>query len=100
MTTATRSTCRSCRAPIVWALTSKGRLMPIDADPVDGGNISLVEITTMQDWEPRLMAVVHPERQASLLDDGEQHVAHFTTCPQADEHRRPRTTRVGEWGLE
>jgi Holliday junction resolvasome RuvABC endonuclease subunit len=33
--------CRSCGAPIEWALTEKGRPIPIDVQPVPDGNILL-----------------------------------------------------------
>ncbi len=35
------SRCHACRAPIVWALTEAGRRMPVDVDPVDGGELEL-----------------------------------------------------------
>lgn len=57
------SRCRTCRARIVWLKTSAGKNMPCDADTV----------------EP------HDE----LFEYG-RHVSHFTTCAQADQHRRPR----------
>ncbi len=35
------SLCRDCQAPIVWALTDAGRRMPVDAQPVAGGELEL-----------------------------------------------------------
>ena len=35
--------CRSCRRPILWAETEKGRRIPIDPQPVTDGNIVLHE---------------------------------------------------------
>lgn len=55
--------CRSCNARIVFLPTSSGKSMPIDADTVEA-------------------------------DDEEfeygRHVSHFSTCKQANQHRRPR----------
>jgi hypothetical protein len=36
--------CRSCDAPITWAVTRKGRRIPLDPEPVAGGNIKVQEI--------------------------------------------------------
>lgn len=55
--------CRSCGAQIIWFNTDKGRNVPIDAESVKP-----------EDTE------YHYGR----------HVAHFATCPNADQHRRPR----------
>lgn len=76
--------CRSCRRPITWAITRNGKRMPMDAVPVDDGDwrIELV------DGERRIVRIVPggPE-----LDPGvERYSSHFVTCPNADEHRRPR----------
>lgn len=56
--------CKTCRARIVWLQTATGKNMPVDADTV----------------EP------HDE----IFEYG-RHVSHFTTCPQAKQHRKPRT---------
>ena len=69
------SKCRSCGADIVWAKTTKGKAIPLDPAPVEGGNIYL-----------------SADDVALVTTPGERplHVSHFTTCPQAAEHRRPR----------
>lgn len=56
--------CSSCRARIIWLKTRTGKNMPVDADTVEP-----------QDTE------FHPESD---------HVSHFATCPNADQHRRAR----------
>jgi len=72
--------CKSCGAAIRWAQTENGRAIPLDADPVAGGNIELTTVTN------RHGAVVEVAR---ISQDGEWQ-SHFVSCPQADEHRRPR----------
>lgn len=72
--------CRSCGASVYWVLTGSGALMPVDVDPVDGGNVRFVA----QD----LVEVVGPLE--AELGDRPLFVSHFATCPNADEHRRPR----------
>lgn len=56
--------CKSCRARIIWLKTAAGKNMPVDADTV----------------EPD-----HDE-----FDAAKGHVSHFSTCPDANKHRRPR----------
>ena len=70
--------CRSCGAPIVWAKTSRGLSMPLDAAPVVDGNVAIRD---------GVAVVVDP---GGLFDErpGEvRYVAHFATCPQAAQHR-------------
>lgn len=74
--------CRSCGAPILWALTPKGLRMPLDVEPHPEGNVLLVG-----DGECRPLTAAevtsgaHPEQR---------HRAHFATCPHAAQHRRRR----------
>lgn len=67
------SRCTSCGAAIVWARTDTGRSMPLDPDPVEGGNVQL--------GADGVARVVGP-----LF--GGTHKSHFATCPQAAQHRR------------
>jgi len=72
--------CRSCAAPIYWAITTDGKRMPVDAEPVLGGNIDL-------DFNLPISAHVVPkgsQHKASL------YTSHFVTCPNATTHRRKR----------
>lgn len=73
------SACRSCGAEVFWAVTTSGKRMPVDAEPVQGteGNVYIVE------GDPPLAVVgTHTE--------GPTYTSHFATCPQASQHRRPR----------
>ena len=80
MTTPSRATCRSCGAPILWVVSAaSGKAMPVDADPVEDGNVTLDGLT----------ATVHPAGQGDLLGDaGPRYRSHFATCKDADEWRR------------
>lgn len=75
------SRCRSCGAPIVWAVTERGRRMPLDAQPVVAGNI---EVSRRPDGA--ILATVRAEAQG----EAQRYVSHFSTCPQAGQHRRRR----------
>lgn len=78
--------CRSCKAPVRWAVTDSGTAIPLDAEPVDGGNIRLAG-ARVPGGTPR--AVIVPDaRRAEFA--GELYVAHFATCPDAGQHRRRR----------
>lgn len=76
--------CRSCKAPIQWAVTAGGKRIPIDRDMVVGGNLRLKRRSATS---PPL-AVIVPK--ADRIDGEWLYVSHFATCPYADQHRRPR----------
>lgn len=63
--------CRSCRAEIVWLVTPKGKKMPIDAD-------YMALRYDMDEAEPAFSWEAHHEG------------VHWGTCPNANEHRKPR----------
>ncbi len=70
--------CSKCGAPIVWAKHFKtGKANPIDADPVEKGNIVLNDDGTYR--------VVAPD--APIRDGAKLFVSHFMTCPNAKDFR-------------
>jgi hypothetical protein len=74
--------CRSCKAPIIWATSVKGKPIPLDYEPTSGGNLVLVDGVArspqLGDEEPFL-----------------QYISHFATCPDAEQHRgHPRQKPV------
>jgi hypothetical protein len=69
------TSCRDCGARIIWARTSKGKNMPVNALPSSNGNVRLTR-------EDRVLAEVLPEPGLGL------HVSHFVTCPSADKRRQ------------
>lgn len=86
MTDYRRATCSSCPATIIWAVTTGGKLMPVDAEPnPDRGNVELVLLPAGQRHPT---AVVHG--QPPLMAEHPLHLSHFATCPNAEDHRRGR----------
>lgn len=59
--------CRSCNAIIGWLRTATGKSMPVDFGSIRDDDIP------------------------STIFDPSRHKSHFSTCPQANQHRR--TTR-------
>lgn len=78
--------CRSCRAPIVMAVTVNGKNMPVDAFLDPNGNVSLY------DEAGKTRAVVVPKNKlaATRAAGHKLHLPHFATCPKASEWRRGR----------
>lgn len=74
--------CRSCNAPVVWASTKHGKSMPVDAEPVDDGNVELAYNGSLA-VPPVASVLTGP----SLLG-GPLRKSHFATCPDAEEWRR------------
>lgn len=74
------STCRSCG--------DADRPVPLDADPVDDGNVELTSEVRPTAHGSARVAVVHAPGQTALFDDRPvRYVAHFVTCPDADTWR-------------
>lgn len=64
-----RGQCRSCKKVVLWALTDKSKLMPVDPGEV-GGNANIMLYRDL--FEQLRVRVVKP---------GEgKHYAHFVTC--------------------
>jgi hypothetical protein len=75
--------CTSCKAEIRWAITAGGHPMPLDVDPVTDGNLRL-DLDDRAEGMPRVVVVPPSSREP-----GEWlYVAHFRSCPFADQHRR------------
>lgn len=75
------SECRSCNAAIIWTTTKKGKKMPIDAEPAGKGPFIL------EPPEEDPIAVFIGEKDPYT---GERFTSHFSTCPNAEQHRRSR----------
>jgi hypothetical protein len=73
------STCRSCGAAITWARTAGGKAIPLNPEPVLGGNVELVETGAHV-----VACVVTPDAGVA------RHTSHFANCPQANSHRKER----------
>lgn len=81
------SACGSCGAEVVWAVTTTGKRMPVDAAPVDGGNVLLSPASSP--GQAPTATVVGKQVQPSLFgDDAPRYVSHFATCPNSAQHRR------------
>jgi hypothetical protein len=66
--------CRACQAPIRWAKTVNNKSIPLDPDPVLGGNIELVG---------ELACVLTKETVAARRIEGKpMYISHFATCPE------------------
>lgn len=85
----TPSECRSCKAAIVWVVTERGRPMPCDLEPADDGRFFLFR------RDDRIEAISINSDHASAVKaraaNQRTHHSHFSTCPQRDEHRKPRS---------
>lgn len=68
--------CGSCGATIVFLKTTKAKAMPLDPEPVEGGNVRIRDGIALVNSDP------------DLLDDGLRYQSHFASCPNADRHRR------------
>jgi hypothetical protein len=82
------TTCRSCGAPIRWAITPKGRRIPLDFEPARDGNVRLGAFA----GEEHALVLAGAELAAAQIA-GPVYRAHFSTCPNAAQHRRASRPR-------
>ena len=82
------ATCRSCKADIIWAKTARGKKIPLDAVASD-------EPGPNQFWlkgDGRHLIAYYIDRHHQALRaqnrDPGGYVSHFSTCPNADDHRK------------
>ena len=73
-------TCRSCNAPIIWAVTERGRDMPVNAEPSPDGSIQLLEHESSTPLA-RVLKVADRFGKTNL------HRSHFADCPDAPKWR-------------
>lgn len=71
--------CKSCGASIIWIKTKSANLMPIDAAPVEGGNIAILDDTAH---------TISGKLFDDMIEPGPRYVTHFATCPGAAHHRK------------
>lgn len=80
------SECRSCKAKIVWTMTTRDKRMPCDFDPVDDGTFYLFR------QPDKILAVNHkmkgPLAEKARGRSQKLYASHFSTCPNANDHRR------------
>lgn len=82
--------CKSCGASIVWAKTRAGKSMPLDADPVAYGNVTIVDYLNPSAVEPTPVVVVGPLSLEDTPVSTWRYQSHFSSCPDAGVHRRRR----------
>lgn len=77
------ATCRSCDAPIKWVEMPSGKKNPVDAEPVEGGNV-IIEV----DEEKQCTGRVLNDPEARRKHGGPFYRSHFSTCPDAKKFKR------------
>lgn len=73
--------CRSCHAPVIWAVTEAARSMPVDAEPSAAGTLVLEQRV---EGRPPLARTIKAELRGGRTD---LHTSHFATCPEAAKWR-------------
>lgn len=74
--------CDSCGAKVIWSVTVRARNMPVDADPIKGGNVQLEHRGA---GVTPLARVLTPAQQFGRTN---LHRSHFVSCPQAASWRK------------
>lgn len=80
--------CRDCPAQIIWTRTkANNRAMPVNVEPVHGGNVVLTTGNGDTPWAEVLTRDEVVKRDARGV---RSFVSHFTTCPAAAKRRKHR----------
>lgn len=77
------SVCRACGAPIIWAITPRGKRMPVDREPLEEGREVAKQVIR---W--RLVPFngsLHATKGKWGEVASDLHLSHFNTCPKATE---------------
>lgn len=83
------SACRSCSARVVWAKTTNGKRIPLDA--VDQGGRDVPITSDEGNLEPTGRYSSDGSMVVTVVPAGEgEYRSHFASCPEADQWRRPR----------
>jgi hypothetical protein len=108
------SACKSCPAPVRWARTVYGTPMLLDRAPRPDGNVIvfgegvrklIIDALGPQAAEEALEAETARVLVVGNLDALEElelgrYVAHFATCPKANDHRRERAVAAHPAGTQ
>lgn len=80
--TDTQARCGSCKHPIRWVTTEKGKPMPLDWHPTEHGNVVPRDIGGLG-----IRAHVLGKDEEPV--EGEpRYTTHWETCPNAKQHRK------------
>lgn len=78
------SVCSSCGARVIWCKTVTGKNMPVDAEPVENGNL------VIRKRGSNMLALVIKAEQREDVEGQPRYVSHFATCPNSRSHRKKR----------
>ncbi len=80
--------CRTCGAPMEWAITARGKPIPLDPEPVENGNIEKTGEFALTRFGDEAPVVRYVDDEQPDLFEQDRFVTHFATCPDAREHRK------------
>jgi hypothetical protein len=78
------TSCQSCGATIFWAVSVNNSRMPINAEPVEDGNV-LVSMSRSDPENKKCIVLAH---DATKPQGRRLFTSHFSTCPNARKHRK------------
>lgn len=81
------SYCRSCGAPIIWIRMKFGKMMPVDAAAKHYWNDAQGKDSVVLGSGEVIRCSLKGEGEAA----GRGFVSHFSTCPNANKHRKGRS---------
>ena len=78
------STCRACHAPIFWAITDKGRRIPLNVAPRRDGNV----LISRRGGVTHASVLSRVQAAGARASGKDTYTSHFADCPRASTFRK------------
>lgn len=81
--------CKACRRPLIWALTSTRKWMPLDFRPVVDGNFIIVERVLIDGHEGTVPKIASVSKGQDVGGEP-RYQSHWASCPRAKDFRKAK----------
>ena len=91
-----QSPCKACGAAMIYAISPRGAVLPLDARPVPDEVTALRYVVLyrleapLDSVTPQSVAVTQLEYAIAFAADAELRASHFATCPNSSAHSTRR----------
>lgn len=81
--------CKSCDEPVFWAKTEGGKMMLVNSEPQDNGNLRLEWRGVEDRHGNKVPTVIYDTSERNLFnEDVPRYLSHFASCPARKFYRK------------